>query len=456
MPEKRRYNGRRIFANILWSLLGLATVVFLGAAMSLKHNKRCKGVNIHISGTQDNFFIDKNEISSILEKLSGGTLIGKTLGSFNLAAIENTLEKNQWIKNAELFFDNNEVLRVDVIEREPVARIFTNTGSSFYLDSTLTRLPLSDKSSARVPVFSNFPSQANAVTKADSILLTGVKNIGIYILKDPFWMAQIDQVDITSDRTFEMIPKVGNQIIVFGKADNYEEKFNNLLIFYKQVATKVGWNTYSKINVQYKDQVVAVKRGAEDMVQDLLRTKQMMQTIVIATQQQVNDSINNIQLEQHDDNIIPVAPQLDDIPDEQPLPVTPKPVVTSDSRDVTTNPSSTEKPNATLEKRVVAEKIVVPEKTAVPTKKLSRSSEKPFWLTPATAKPKTSNVLKRSTTKSRSTSNGRPNPNPLKKTIVVRSPTKTPAKTITKPTIKKQTTKPITKPKAVLPPKNDY
>ena len=452
MSEKRRYNGRRIFANILWSLLGLATVVLLGAAMSLKHNRRCKGVNINISGIQDNFFIDKNEINGILEKLSGGTLIGKTLGSFNLASIESTLKQNQWIKNAELFFDNNEVLRVEVAEREPVARIFTHTGSSFYLDSSLAALPLSDKSSARVPVFSNFPAQQNALTKTDSILLNDVKNIGSYILKDPFWMAQIDQVDITSERTFEMIPKVGNQIIVFGKGDNYEEKFNNLLIFYKQVATKVGWNTYSKINVQYKNQVVAVKRGAEDMVQDLLRTKQMMQAIVIATQQQVNDSINNIQLEQHDDNIIPAAPQLDDIPDEQPLAVSPKPVVTNP---VTTIPSSTEKPTATLEKPIQ-------DKTVAPAKKLSKPLEKPFWLRPATAKPKT-NVLKRSTTKSRSTFNGKPNPpdsyRDHKKTIVLRSATKAPAKTITKPTIK-QTTKPIikqtTKPKAILPPKNDY
>ena len=450
MSEKRRYSGRRIFANILWSLLGLATVVLLGAAMSLKHNKRCKGVNINISGVQNNFFIDKAEINSILERLSGGSLTGKTLGAFNLAAIENTLKKNQWIKNAELFFDNNEVLRVEVSEREPVARIFTNTGSSFYIDSTLTRLPLSDKSSARVPVFSNFPAQPNVLTKADSILLTDVRNISSYILKDPFWMAQIDQIDITSDRTFEMIPKVGNQIIVFGKADNYVEKFNNLLTFYKQVATKVGWNTYSKINVQYKGQVVAVKRGSEDIIQDLLKTKQMMQTIVIAMQQQANDSIHNIQLDQKDDNIIPVAPQLEDIPDEQPITASPEAVI---AEPLKTSPSSTERPDPTLTK------TIVPEKTVVPPKKLSRPAEKPFWLQAAMAKPKSSNVLKRSKTsktKSRSQSNGKPNPSPFKKAAVLKSSA---TKTINKPIIK-QTTKPITKPKtkpkAVLPPNNDY
>ncbi|MEO5782798.1 MAG: hypothetical protein ABIQ07_05975 [Ginsengibacter sp.] len=444
MSEKKRYNSRKIFGKILWTSLGLATVVLLGAAISLRNSKRCKGVDINISGVQNNFFVDKKEISDLLEKLCNGAPAGKKLGSFNLASIENTLRKNKWIKNAELFFDNNEVLRVDVIEREPVARIFTKAGTSFYLDSTLTALPLSDKSTARVPVFSDFPSQPNLFTKADSNLLSGIENVSTYILKDPFWMAQIDQVDITSDRTFEMVPKVGNQIIVFGNAENYEEKFNELLTFYKQVASKVGWNKYSKINVQYKGQVVAVKRGSEDVIQDLLRTKQMMQTIVIAAQQQANDSINNIQLDQQpDDNIIPVAPHLDDIPHEQPINNKPPAVIIAP---VKTIPSSIEKP------------IANPSKVNVADKKINEKIEKPFWLKPAMSKP--ANVLKRPVSpKSKSTSIKRPNPYPSKKIFVVKSSTTKPAKQIikqkTKPIIK-QVNKPTTKPKAVLPPKNDY
>ncbi len=449
MTAGRRYNGRKIFTNILWTTLGLATVILLGAAINLKHNKRCKGVAINISGVQENFFIDKTEINSILEKVSGGKLIGKTLGSFNLAAIENTLKKNQWIKNAELFFDNNEVLRVDVTEREPVARIFTNTGTSFYLDSSLMALPLSDKSSARVPVFSNFPTQPGALTRSDSILLRGIKNISSYIVKDPFWMAQVDQVDITHERTFEMVPKVGNQVIVFGSAENYEEKFGNLLTFYKQVATKVGWNTYSKINVQYKGQIVAVKRGTEDVAQDLLRTKQIMENIAANAQKQSSDSIKNIQLDQQqDDNIIPVAPQLDDIPDEQPI-TDPKPVVTTPLK---TTPSSNEKPDPILSK------TTAPGKTEVTTRTVAKTVEKPFWLKAVTVKPKSTAVLKRSIPKNKSQSNGKPNPNPLKKPVLRSSATKpvtkSPTKTI-KPIIK-SITKPATKPKAVLPPKNDY
>jgi cell division protein FtsQ len=121
-------------------------------------------------------------------------------------------------------------------------------------------------------------------------------------------MAQIEQVDITPGRSFEMIPKIGNQLIVFGSADNYEEKFNNLLIFYKNVQSKIGWNKYSTLNVSYKNQVIAVKRDAQEIKMDSLRAIQVMKLLVANAQRQANDSSSNIQLVQpKDDNSIPFA-----------------------------------------------------------------------------------------------------------------------------------------------------
>lgn len=422
MAQTIRYNFKRIFGNILWALLGMGAVVLLGAAMSLGKKKHCNGVNINISGSQNNFFIDKKEIAGILENLCGGSMHGKPLSAFNLAAIENTLKKNEWIKNAELFFDNNEVLNVEVIEREPVARIFTTTGSSFYLDAELKKLPLSDKSSTRVPVFSNFPRQTNMLTKADSNLLSDIKNISSYILKDPFWMAQIDQVDITAAGTFEMIPKVGNQIIVFGNADNYEEKFNNLLTFYKQVATKVGWNKYSKINVQYRGQVVAVKRGVQDILQDSLRTKQLMESLVTNAQKQANDSTKNIQLDQlPEDNTVPAAPRFDDIGDEPVVADESMPVITMDTAQKAKTIVTEKKISPPVDKSIKLKTI--PDKLKVDTKNTVNKS--------VSTAPKSSSTAKSIATKT------------------INKPT---IKTINKPTIK-PVNKTVTKPKAIMPPK---
>ena len=427
MQTKKRYNYKRIFGNVLWALLGMATVVLLGAAINIKNSKCCKGVIIDIKGAQNNFFIDKNEVSNILEKLNGSGLKGKTIHSVSISQIEASLQKNKWIKNVELYFDNNEMLRVNIIEREPIARIFTNAGSSFYIDSAISILPLSDKFSARVPVFTNFSNTDNKFDKADSNVLTGIKNIGSYILKDPFWMAQIEQVDIITDRTFEMIPKVGNHIIVFGNGENYEEKFNNLLTFYKQVAIKVGWNKYSKINVQYKDQVVAVKRDAQDIIEDSLRAKQIMQTIVANAQKAANDSINNIQLEQtHDDNNIPVATQIENLPNEQTK--TSKPVIVIPDKTIQT---SNEKSNPALTKSIIP----------VSPKKLPAAYENPFWRKPLKSKTPVTN--KKLPVKTNPTSLEKSHPIPLKKNMV------------TNPVTNKPIIKTKTKPKTETP-TNDY
>ncbi len=110
-------------------------------------------------------------------------------------------------------------------------------------------------------------------------------------------MAQIDQVDISPNRSFDLIPKLGDQVIHFGDAENCEEKFNNLLCFYKQVLTKLGWTHYTAIDVQFKGQVVGVRRGANEIKMDSLRSVQIMKALIADAQQHTNDS-TNIQLDQ--------------------------------------------------------------------------------------------------------------------------------------------------------------
>ncbi len=280
---------------IFWIALGGATVFLLAAAIKSKPAKHCKNIEIYIHGVSNNFFVDKKDILEAIAGVEGTGMVGKSIGSFNLKKLEAILKKNVWIKSAELFFDNNEILQVTVQEREPIARVFTTTGSTFYIDDELEILPLSEKFSARLPVFTNFPSDKKILVKADSNLLADIKTIGLAVQKDSFSMAMIDQVDITAQRLFEMIPKFGNQLIIFGDATDVDAKLEKLKLFYKEVMVKAGWNKYSVINVQYKNQVVAKRKGAEDVAADSLRTLQIMKFIAERAQQQANDSLQMIQ-----------------------------------------------------------------------------------------------------------------------------------------------------------------
>ena len=78
-----------------------------------------------------------------------------------------------------------------------------------------------------------------------------------FIARDTFFNAQIEQIYLNSDNDFELIPLIGKHVIIFGDAGNMEEKFGNLLVFYKQGLAVQGWEKYDTINLKYHNQVVA-------------------------------------------------------------------------------------------------------------------------------------------------------------------------------------------------------
>ena len=317
MTANKKYKLKKILSVSVWIILASGVVVLLVAAITKKNTERITGVDIKISGIQNKYFINKKEVLKILEKVNGKKLDKSTISSLDLAAMENQLVKNDWIKKAELFFDNNKVLQVKVTEREPIARIFTVSGASFYIDSSLSRLPLSDKFSARLPVFTSFPTEVRILKSRDSVLLSQVKILSEYINDHPFWMAQIDQIDISPQGNFDLIPKLGNQVIRFGDISNYEQKFNKLLAFYKQVETKVGWNKYSVLDIQYKNQVIGVVRDAAEIKSDSLKAIEIMKEIITEAEKNTNDS-TKIQLPEPKDNNDKVnqSPVLDIVPNE--------------------------------------------------------------------------------------------------------------------------------------------
>src|SRR5882724_3916853 len=185
-------------------MIGGGMVTLLLAAIGKQKKDQCRDYSITIKGAKNIFFIDEKNVQQLLMAATGGKIKGQPLASINLHQLEELLEDNNWINDAELYFDNRDVLHITVTEREPVARIFTTAGTSYYIDSSGQRMPLSDKMSARVPVFTGFPEGKKPTVK-DSILLEEVKTTAEFIINDPFWMAQVSQIDITADRNFEMI-----------------------------------------------------------------------------------------------------------------------------------------------------------------------------------------------------------------------------------------------------------
>lgn len=264
-------------------------LTLLLAAISKKNKGVCSDFVITIKGVQNNFFIDEKDVAAMLTKAAGGKIKGQQVSALNLHELETVLEDNTWIDEAEMYFDNREVLHVTVVEKEPVARVFTTANSSFYIDSAGMKMPLSEKLSARVPVFTGFPDR-KVWTKADSLLLKDVKKVAVFVFNDPFWMAQVAQIDITSAGTFEMVPLVGNHIVRLGNGEKMDQKFKRLMIFYQQVLSKTGFNKYRVIDVQYKGQVVAANNNATNKI-DSIQLRQNIEKLIKQAEEAKNDTV---------------------------------------------------------------------------------------------------------------------------------------------------------------------
>ena len=280
---------RKILFVTVWLCIGGGMFTLLLAAISKRNKGLCKDYSIVIKGSLNNYFLDKNDIEQQLKKATKGSIKGQPLSSMNLHELEKMLENNTWISDAELYIDNQEVLHISVTEKEPVARIFNTEDNSFYIDKSGIKMPLSGKLSARVPVFTGFPAKKIFVA-VDSMLLRKVTVMANYIVNDSFWLAQVAQIDITPERTFEMIPVVGNHIVKMGEGENIERQLNRLMVFYKQVLSKTGFDKYKVIDVRYAGQVVASRYAGNSKV-DSIQLKKNVEKLLQQSRDAENDTV---------------------------------------------------------------------------------------------------------------------------------------------------------------------
>ncbi|MDO4949687.1 MAG: hypothetical protein Q4E55_05915 [Bacteroidales bacterium] len=185
----------------------------------------------------------------VLELLKDSLLLtdSTTLHTVDMQLIETTLVRNPLIKEAMCYHATNGDLFVEVYQRHPLFRVMTHTGDSYFVDTNCDSVPTMGKA-VSLPLVTGY------VTKEmiDCQLYAMMR----WIAANDFWASQIEQIDVMENGALQIIPRVGDHIIDFGFADEFEEKFVRLKKFYTFVLNKVGWNKYSRISLDINNQIV--------------------------------------------------------------------------------------------------------------------------------------------------------------------------------------------------------
>lgn len=260
----KRINWILIFKCFAWTICLSGLVVLMSFVSIKKHTVTCTNIKVLIPGADN--FIEREEVDAIL-KQSQGKLTGLQLEQINLENIEKDLKANPYIALATVYADMDGVIHVKVEQREPILRIINAGDQDFYVDKGGLKMPVSPNFTANVLV-ANGKILEHFTGKVDTLITKQAKDLyktALFISKDTLWDAQIEQLFVNDRNDIEMVPRLGNELIILGNADLLEVKMRNLKAFYKKAMPKVGWGTYKTINIKYTNQVVCERNKIDSL-----------------------------------------------------------------------------------------------------------------------------------------------------------------------------------------------
>ncbi|WP_230471263.1 MULTISPECIES: cell division protein FtsQ/DivIB [Hymenobacter] len=214
-------------------------------------------VIVSISNEFNNYFISEQEVTALLTRNGNQRLEGARPDDLDLKALEARLKAHSFVREAQVYRDLAGNLHADVRQNRPIARlVHADTRQDSYLDAEGRKLPLSPLFTARVvPISRQGGAPLQSQFFQDS---TGQQYLKLlrYIDEHPFWRAQVAEVFIGPNGKVSFTQQVGDQRVEFGFPENISEKFAKLMVFYRQIPPVLGWDTYHRVNVEFKDQII--------------------------------------------------------------------------------------------------------------------------------------------------------------------------------------------------------
>ena len=234
---------------LLGVLLLSAYIVF--AIITFSSNEAeivCNDLVIDFPLNEKNRLYSKNDILELLDNAQIHP-IGESYKDIKTEKIEKKLLGNFLIDRVECFKTPSGKVFLSIHQRIPKYLIAGN--QCLYVDNNRKIMPAILDHPVYIPVVSGY------ITKslAEGELFDFVS----YLEENTFWNAQIEQIYINKDFTVELVPRVGNAVILLGKLDNFRIKLEKLKLLYTDAFPHIGWERYEVIDLQYEKQIVCLK-----------------------------------------------------------------------------------------------------------------------------------------------------------------------------------------------------
>jgi cell division protein FtsQ len=232
-------------ATILSILVLIGCIItLLGFTYADKVEKRITSINISIIDDVDSKFLTVPRVRTHLD--SYGKIIGELEKDLQLEAMHSHLTNIPSVLNVKIFSNLNGELIIELTQRKAQARVHIDKSSDYYIDELGESMPLDPNYSERVPII--HAKNIEEVSQAISFIKE--------IENDEFWTSLIDQIIVHPLGELEIIPRIGARVFL-GSSPEPEELRRNLLTFYRAQIKTGNLKDYSRIDLSYKNQVIA-------------------------------------------------------------------------------------------------------------------------------------------------------------------------------------------------------
>ena len=255
----------------LWSVFALAVLVLLVASQLSESKMKTQAPKMHIHEHPGMSFLTEEELLTKLKR-AGLWRENTTVDSLKIKNIEEYIQKLNVVDSVNVYSNLGGKWEIDVQIRRPIVRVLPEGNSGFYIDDKGEAMELSDFP-AHVLIatglddFTMENSSYKRLINNDSLItiskLDDLYRISKYVCNSTFFNALFTQLHYDNNKGFKLIPRVGNQEIVFGLAQSDEEvekKFNKLKVFYEEIIPYEGWEKYESIDLRFDEQIVGKKK----------------------------------------------------------------------------------------------------------------------------------------------------------------------------------------------------
>lgn len=212
-----------------------------------------KDVIVVVCDSSTSHFVEAAEIESSLKPDSINP-VGKRESEYDTHRLQQYLLRNSLIQTAYCYSTPDSSLRIDIYQRHPILRIKSELlRRDVYVDTEGKLMNYKYcRNAVDVPLATGYIDSLRA--QGDLYVLAK------FLQKNEFWNNAITQIYVERNGDIRLIPRVGSHTILLGSAEDLSGKFDRLLLFYRKVLNKHGWNLYSTINLKFDKQVVAEKK----------------------------------------------------------------------------------------------------------------------------------------------------------------------------------------------------